>query len=300
MARHWIAVAVVATLAACSGGSDSGRSALVAGPGTPPTDPDGDTPSPSPSPSDSVSTIDEDGEARSISYDAATDTFIVDNLPFDGDGKYDRDDVLASIGPFAVYENNNTTERRAYKAIRAEGPSGETRVAVVRSGDYEGTGFGGFLFARDGGVTLPSTGQATYTGDYAGLRVFDGVSGLEFTEADALIEIDFEDFNAGDAVEGVLTNRRILDQSGNLIGTLPALVLATGSISPDGQISGTGGSDIFDPGRGEVVDFESGEYVGVIADDAGEVVGIVEVTGTEISGAERDFLETGAFVATSP
>ena len=32
----------------------------------------------------------------------------------------------------------------------------------------------GLMESRDGGVTLPTTGQAQYTGNYSGLRDFDG------------------------------------------------------------------------------------------------------------------------------
>ena len=120
-----------------------------------------------------------DGQTQAITYDAGTDTIMIDNLPFDGAGIFDRDDVLPTLVPgpngFQVYENNNTTERRAYKALHATSASGETSVTVVRTGDYQGYGFGGFAYSRNGSVTLPSTGQATYTGGYAGMRVFEGL-----------------------------------------------------------------------------------------------------------------------------
>ncbi len=255
-----------------------------------------------------------DGEAQDVTYDAATDTISIDNLPFDADGTYDRDDVLATLVPsgFQVYENNNTTERRAYKAIRGISASGETSFTVVGTGDYRGYGFGGFVYSRNGSVTLPTTGQATYTGQYTGMRLFDGTGGQQYTTADATIEVDFEDFNATDAVEGFLTNRQYFDTSGALIGVLPTLVLLTGSISTAGEIGGTAASRVFVPGTGGAPgtfeEFEAGEYYAVLSGDpANEMVGIIVVTGVDPNdgnplsgGPDVTVRETGGFIVTSP
>ena len=52
------------------------------------------------------------GDVTSMRYDSATDTFIVDNLPFDGNSpanenvsSYTRDDVVGQLGGYAIYEN---------------------------------------------------------------------------------------------------------------------------------------------------------------------------------------------------
>ena len=263
-----------------------------------------------PSASSPISRTETDGQAKDITYNASTDKITIDNLPFDGTGVFDRDDVLPTLvaGPngFQIYENNNPDPRRAYKTIYGQSTSGETSVAVVRTGDYQGYGFGGFVYARNGGVTLPTTGQAIYTGNYAGLRVFDGASGLEYTTADARIEVDFEDFNATDAVEGTLTNRQYFDQAGTLLGTLPTLVLRTGSISDAGEIGGTAQSQVVVSGVPET--FESGQYYAVLSGDpADEMVGIIVVTGQDprtgspLSGGEGVTVqETGGFIVTSP
>lgn len=247
-----------------------------------------------------------DGSTQDVTYDAVTDKIMIDNLPFDGTGVFDIDDVLPTLVPtgFQVYENNNITERRAYKAIRGVSASGETSFTVVRTGDYQGYGFGGFVYERAGGVTLPTTGSATYTGQYAGMRVFEGAGGLQFTSADATIEVDFEDFNANDAVEGRLTNRRFYDQAGTLLGTLPTLFLATGQISPEGEIGGTAVSQVLS--GGVLAPFEAGAYYAVLSGDpANEMVGIIIVTGDDPNdildgGPNVTVQETGGFIVTTP
>ena len=251
-----------------------------------------------------------DGETQDIAYDATTDTVTIDNLPFDGTGVFDLDDVLPTLvagpGGFQVYENNNTTERRAYKALRATSASGETEVTVINTGDYQGFGFGGFAYSRNGGVTLPTTGQATYTGNYAGLRVFQGAGGLQYTTADMTLEVDFEDFDASDAVEGRLTNRQFFDQTGAPLGTLPTLILATGSISGAGEIGGSASSLVVVPGSGTLQAFEAGQYFAVLSGDpANEIVGVIFITGDDPNdildgGANVTVQETGGFILTTP
>lgn len=323
MRRSMTALAAFVVLAACDGNpfaSDTGDGGTGDG-GTGDdvtvetvtlggvTLPAGDGSTAVPTAEDPVVRYETEGDAQSIVYDDATDTITIDNLPFDETGVFDLDDVLPTLvaGPdgFMVYENNNGDPVRAYKAIYGASDSGETAVVVVRTGDYQGYGFGGFAYTRNGSVVLPDTGQAVYTGNYAGIRVFDGTGGLEYTTADITLEVDFEDFNATDAVEGSLSNREYFDDAGNLLGSLPTLILATGSISEDGEIGGTASSLVLD-GGGNLQTFESGEYYAVLSgDDAGEVVGVIIVTGDDpndvLDGGEGITVqETGGFIATTP
>ena len=162
-----------------------------------------------------------DGFVTSVSYDASNDTFFVDNLGFDGDNVYQRGTAVSSLGPYAVYEASATypdsitgapISQFAHRAIYGVSPSGNTQFAIVRTGDYIDYGFGGFIYQRNGGMTLPDSGQARYSGDYAGLRDFNGAGGLQYTTATIDMAIDFEDFNSttgrrGDAVRGQITDR---------------------------------------------------------------------------------------------
>ncbi|MEM8732344.1 MAG: hypothetical protein AAGF79_20735, partial [Pseudomonadota bacterium] len=171
---------------------------------------------------------DGDGFVTDVRYDADSDTFFVDNLAFDAANVYERGTAVSSLGPYAVYESTdsvtdpltgNSIPQLTYRAIYGVSDSGNTQFAVVRTGSYVEYGFGGFVYQRNNGVTLPSSGQAIYTGTTAGLRDFSGAGGLEYTTADMQLAIDFEDFNEttgtrGDAVRGVVFNRRVFDING--------------------------------------------------------------------------------------
>lgn len=237
---------------------------------------------------------------ETVSYDPATDTFTVADLPFDGDGTYDRDDVVASLNGFNVYENNNVTERRAYKALNGTSKSGKTNISIVKTGSYSDIGFGGFVYARNGSVTLPTNGQATFTGNYAGTRVFDGETGQQYTTGSALLEVDFNKINREEAVEGIIFDRQVFDLDGNLVNlvdgndvayALPTLVLENGFLTDAGETTGGVVSTL----DGSV--FETGNYYAVLAgDNAEEIAGIILITSSDPSSSVI-IEETGGFFA---
>lgn len=278
------------------------------------------------------------GRAEEFSYDAATDTFSVDNLAFDGEDPYTRETIasIASLGPndqYAVYEAQQVVsdpldgdpigQIAQYRAIvgisnatTADGAA-RTSFAIVRTGGYTDYGFGGFIYQREGNVVMPSTGQATFRGDYAGMRIFSGSGGLEFTEADMFIALDFDD--PTDAVAGVrggIFNRVAYDIDGNLIdstagGTtqedelpLPGIAFVldgdNGNASADGEL--TGGlalNSYFDDGGNEI-DHESGTYYAIVAGDTtqpdgGEIVGIAVIDSTD-PRTDVEVQETGGFI----
>jgi hypothetical protein len=252
---------------------------------------------------------DGNGFAQDISYDSANDTFTVDNLPFDGgeDTPYIRGEAVGSLGPYAVYEavqqypdtaTNATINQFRHRAIYGVSTSGNTEFAIVRTGAYVGYGFGGFVYERNGSVTLPTTGQALYNGKGAGLRDYDGRGGLEYTTSDVQIAIDFDDFNAETgryegAVDGFLFNRRIYNLAGEEITNdvlgrineknnssltaIPTAVftISTNALDPNGEITGNLTSR-FGNNNGDVVEYENGTYYGIISgDNADEIVGII-------------------------
>ena len=184
----------------------------------------------------------------------------------------------------------------------------------MRTGGYVGYGFGGFIYERNGEVVLPDagSGQAVFTGDYAGMRVFDGQGGLEFTRGDMEVAIDFNDFNANEAVRGVLTNRAAFDVDGNRIqlgGTDDDLVLpdlpfviqeGAQSLNDDGEIAGeVANSRVTD--SGSVEPYEAGTYYGIIAgdltdrNDGGEIVGVLVIESTD-PRFDIQVQETGGFI----
>lgn len=339
MDRVLVAVLALGLLAGCgdgnplSGSDDDTDTGTDPGTDTGTTDPidsDGRLPPGTESPTPSSRIVryepqDEDagtGMIRSPAYDRENDTFFVDNLAFDGNAPYSRDNQVGSLGPFAVYENaatvldpvtNETIGQFTHKAIYAVSQSGQTELAIVRTGAYVDYGFGGFVYQRNGGVTLPETGQAIYRGSYAGLKDYSGAGGLDYVTGDATVAIDFEDFNDGSGVSGVISNRRYYDLDGTDVtetyltaleeqyetdlSAVPDLVFKVGPGVADSNGEMTG--ELQSIAAGEV--FESGNFYAILSDGAdgdkaSEVVGVIVVESElpGVSGVTQR--ETGGFL----
>ncbi len=281
------------------------------------------------------------GFANGFTHDATNDTFTVQGLPFDGNQPpgtvFTRSTSPASLATnFALYEQpaavpdfgtNTPITQDMYRALYAVSASGNTEFAIVRTGGYADYGFGGFLYQRNNGVTLPTSGQATYTGDYAGIQDANGSGGLRYVDGTMSIDIDYGGFSGNcasgsgaceNAVSGTVTNRRIFDSSGtditasvitaldtdNTSITVTQLPVLQFKIGPDvmdanGEITGEVHSTFSDGSQ-----FESGKYYAVMSGDhssptGGEIVGIVvsEFSTTSIAngGTVR---ETGGFIVT--
>lgn len=124
------------------------------------------------------------------------------------------------------------------------------------------------------------------------------------------MEIDFEDFNANDAVKGSITNRALFDINGNEIMLssdgieLPdmSFVIQEGSpsLTENGEISGSIFSSIRNE-TGSYDKYETGTYYGIIAGDStdtadgGELVGVFVVESTD-PRYETMAQETGGFI----
>lgn len=350
MGQKLIMAALLLPLAAC--GSGSGTNPVNGNTTTDGTTTDGSTTdgtaissdgslppgTSSPTANNSIYRYEEDdgsgnGYATGFTYNSADDTFTVDNLAFDGDNTYTRDDQVGSLGAYAVYENaSNFTDTTTGASIgqishkvlygvsknkTSDGTKAATEFAIVRTGGYVGYGFGGFVYQRNGGVTLPGTGQATYSGEYAALRDFENQGGIEYATGDMRISIDFEDFDAGDAVSGTVYNRRIFDVNGNDITnqmltamaaeyggtftTLPTLnfSIGTGSMDANGEMSGSLNSYVSNNGALET--FESGSYYALVSgDSADEIVGVIVVEATDPRADSVTVRETGGFVLYRP
>jgi len=263
------------------------------------------------------------GYVTSVSYDRATDTFTVDNLAFDGDNAYRRGVAVGSLGPYAVYESDSAyidsqtgapIEQYTHRALYGVSRTGETEFAIVRTGSYVGYGFGGFIYERNGSVTLPTEGQASFTGDYAALRDFQGRGGLEYVTGDMAMAIDFDDFNSGAAVRGEITNRAIFDLNGRDItaevlaalsedtnvtqSVLPTVVfqVGPGTLDANGEMAGLADSAVpTDTGTREA--YESGNFYAVVSGDgAQEVTGIIVLTADDPRFDGVTVRETGGFI----
>lgn len=309
MKNQMISFALVAGLAACSGGNpfDEVEAVDPDAPVTGETDGNGITLDGVPPGTDSPtsgSTVFRgeersdtgNGFANSVAYNSANDTFTVNNLAYDGDADtpYRRGTAVSSLngGRFAVYEaptlvNDPVTGAEIpqflYRAVygvsrnRTEGENSgpTTQFAIVRTGNYIPYGFGGFIYQRDEGVVLPTQLQASYSGSSAGLRDFDGAGGLQYTTANVNINIDTDDFDEGAAVRGEITDRRIFDLDGNDVTSTVADSISEGLTAiPDAQF-------VVGPG--------------VLA-DSGDLVGQVRSQYTAADGGEVQY-ETGNYYA---
>ncbi|MBR9762237.1 MAG: hypothetical protein GYB53_01515 [Rhodobacteraceae bacterium] len=262
------------------------------------------------------------GYVSGVSYNSGSDTFIVDGLAFDGDNEYTR--VVApfgSLGGYALYEGavtyedtetGNAISQLLHRAIYGVSTSGNTEFAIARSGGYVPYGFGGFIYQRNGSVTLPTNGQATYSGGYGGLRVFEGSSGIEYSQGDMTVDIDFEDFNTGAGVKGEITNRRVYaadgtDVTSDITTALDATALPTltfvvepGVADSNGEISGSVVS--YSQNEGVAEDYETGTYYAILSEgdkdtvNADEIVGIIVMTSDDPRVDGRVVQETGGFI----
>jgi len=272
------------------------------------------------------------GFAKDYSYDDKNDTFTVDNLAFDGGNTYSRSTTVPTLGPAAVYEAAPTyqddqtgeqIDQFSYRALYGTSTTGRTHFAIVRTGAYVPFGFGGFIYSRKGGVVLPTTGQAQYTGAYSGLRDYNGAGGMDLTTGDMQMAIDFNDFNPaesgtgnGAGIQGFVTNRRVFDLDGNdITGTilaginadknpdvdltqLPTLVFMVGPgvLDNNGEAEGELNSTI--DSNGKAVEFEAGKYYAVLSGgNADEVAGVIVVTSDANGITVR---ETGGFILYRP
>ena len=266
---------------------------------------------------------DNGGLVTDVSYDAGTDTFTVDNIAFDGANVYQRESDVPTLATYAVFEADTTTpdfltgnpvsQIVPYRAILGtsrnlnDDGSARTTFAIVHTGGYFSYGFGGYVYERQGGATLPTTGQATFEGDYAGVRVYDNAGGLDYVQGEINLDIDFDDFNANDGVKGRVTERQLFDESGAFIENLTnirwTIVEGSNTITEDGEIV----SDVFtveiDPTSNEPVINLEGTFTAIIAGDTlelgdggGEVVGVVKIEGPDLDREGVSIQETGGAI----
>jgi hypothetical protein len=282
----------------------------------------------------SVSRSEEENDAgggfvEDVRYDRGSDTFFVDNLAFDGDNVYRRDSDVPTLSDpgsrtrYRVFEGDevvsdpadgDTINQFEYRAIYGESRNrtadGEpaTSFAIVRTGSYVDYGFGGFVYERNGGVDLPTTGQAVYAGDYAGLRTFSGTNGpggMEYTTGEARVAVDFRDFNEGRGVRGQIGDRRAFDMQGNRIATgtgegqlqLPDLVfdVGPGTVEANGELSN--GLRSYRNTPEGLQEYETGTYYAIMSGpNAREIVGVVVVESSDPRFDGVNVQETGGFI----
>ncbi|SHI04820.1 hypothetical protein [Marivita hallyeonensis] len=296
-------------------------------------------------------TDDGGGFAENVRYlnDQGQDQFVVDNLAFDGDNVYERGTAVSQLAGFGVYEGaestvdpdtGNVLGTFQYRAVYGRSRTGQTEFAIVRTGSYIDYGFGGFVYQRNSTdfngdpvrLVLPEDGDAQYVGEYAGIRIFDGQSGLEYVSGEAELFLDFKDFNNGQrGVALFVRDRRLFDVNGNDITNdyLAAIGADNGGASGDGAPSrnliiltddagnpvlpnlasivsptnaDTNGEitgDIAERARfddGSIVTTAEGTYFGIVSGtDASEIVGVLVIEGGDPRN-DSTVQESGGFI----
>jgi hypothetical protein len=287
MTRLWMGLTLGIGLAACGGTPPFGGDA---------TEPGGSTAA------GAVFLTDEseDLTLNNVSYNAATDTLTLNNIPFDDpNNAYERIATEAFTNGFDAYQSAPAagSQELQYFAVFRRSDSGRTQVAAAGTGTYISFGFGGAGAQRlSVNPSLPNTGIYTYAGEYAGVRttIVPGAPSntVEYVTGDADLAADFNDFdvvgNVGNAVGGTIENRQVYDTDGVLIGALAGyLTLANGSIDRStGTILSSTVSEVV---GGTIV--RSGNWNGVLAGPGGtEIAGVLFVEGDDIR-------ETGGFIS---
>lgn len=226
--------------------------------------------------------------ANSVTYNAASDTITINNIPFDdGDNEYIRITTEAFANGYDAYQSDPApgSNEDQYFAIFRRSDSGQSQVAATTSEEYVGFGFGGAVAQRLGSApNLPSSGVYTYSGEYGAVRTVLDANGasdrVEYVTGDAELVADFGDFDNIGAVGGTIENRVLYDEAGLPVGNLDGFIslvngnidFANGSIEPAQAVE-------FDGTR---VQRATGNWTGVFAGPNGEEIsGILFVDGLE-------------------
>jgi hypothetical protein len=157
------------------------------------------------------------------------------------------------IDGYRAFIYQETALQRSHLAFVSENARGNLQAGVVADGGQFNRHFGGGHFARIDSFTRPTvrqgveTGQFGYAGSYAGVFLPGPLSvtpsglpdGLKpnvalRTRGDVLIDANF----ANDLVNGGITNRVLLSDSGRVLANLEGLALPSTAIDENGQFLG--------------------------------------------------------------
>jgi len=203
-------------------------------------------------------------DTTQASYDIATDTVTLTSLPFDVSGTFIRAKIY-DHGNIRGYVN--TSGLRDYIALFATSSSGNLSAVTAASTDYINHGWRGYGYWRASGTgTMPTTGEARYTGDYSGLITFNTQSGIQSVTGNVFIDMDYLD----GVLEGGIYNRVNLNTGANMESiTLATTPISTGVMTgATGSATGSGTYQtvIYSPNSDYL---NNAEFVGIIVHDTG-------------------------------
>ena len=244
---------------------------------------------------------------NSMAYDATNDQLVVNNIPFDGanapngQAVYARQGSLGASG-FGRYENTAGSVR--YFAVFRRSDSGGVEGGAFQTGDYLSPGPGGAAVKRSGNTSLPSSGEYTFTGDYAAVRSFNTSATapvcVQYVTGTSTLDIDFGDYDESGAVIGTITGRQLYTANGTLIGPMDDYISFAGGVidRDNGKITGgtASGRDLADS-----TELSTGGWSAVVGGAGGnEVAGIIVLTGQAGDSGSDTMRETGILIATRP
>lgn len=277
MKRVYLAAALAAGLVACGDGN----------PFTTVTTPD-PTADPSTTNEQFIFDTSKNLIANEFTFNAATNTIRINNLPFDGNsssgGSFNAAGVVLPNGA-QVYANTPGTGEDQYYAVVLQSGTTTALVGAVGTQVYEDFGYGGAYASRPSSA-LPTARPATYryNGTYAGIRVLAGEGNdIQFVNGDARIDVDLQNIEAGGSMRGFIVNRVARDETNTVIGNLRPIELVIGAIdstnnSSNGVARNTNGTSPNTPAQ-------TGTWEGYFSGPGGaEVVGLLVIEGTLPTG----------------
>ncbi|WP_417270230.1 hypothetical protein [Celeribacter sp.] len=258
-------------------------------------------------------------DAGAVTVNDNGNTLTIHGMPFDGDDdEYIRlvtaenvNGTAGTNGDFYIYRNSESTapdsgggsgvDQFDYLAIHQTSADNRAYVTLVASASHneDSINLDGFVYGRNGGVTMPTENQGRWEGDYAALRTFDEQKRIEYISATMGLDIDFEELGSPGALKFDITDRKLYASDGTLLGDLTPFyafaenfsIDANGEFQAEGQL-GTVLGTVFDDDDGVYVangelSAGTGTIQGMLAGNNGEtIVGtLVLVGGNEITGS---------------
>ncbi len=237
-----------------------------------------------------------------VTYDAAANQLVINNLPFDGPaGVYTQvAGAAASTAPNitrGLYESQQTPTTGVLKYYAMFVRSDFLEASAAAGRDWGDFGYAGANINRDS-FRLPASGEYVYRGVYGGTRTFDDRGGIELITGNVTLLLDIDDLDPSGGIQGAIvgdvTNRLRIAPSTRGGGALPDISLKLASFNTAtgtweaGEVQTTGADTrVRDTGRHE----------GMIAGPNGqEMGGYLVMEG--VADVQRTVYETVAWTLT--
>ncbi len=242
--------------------------------------------------------------ANQFTYDAAANTIVINNLPFDGvsssGGAYTpRPGVVLPNGAL-LYQNSPGAGEDQYYAVVYVSPDGTgALVGAVGTNAYVDYGYGG-AYAERPSSGLPASRAAaySYTGNYTGVRVLrqettGAANSLQVTTGVTNLTVDLQNLDSGGSIKGRISGRKIYDVNGTLLGTMSDIYLNQTGIDRTQNRTQAATATTYNTTT-STTQAQTGKWEGSFSGPAGaEVVGYVLIEGP-VSDTDTNYDATNA------